>query len=177
MIADNLTLTHICTSFEGVLKLEYNDNMRTEECLDNAIKSLENAYAIKIDKDIYSLQAENSLVSQQLDQLLLSITECMKTTALYTTLAIFNHNIGISLADANYLGCARERLLTGLKYFQDKDLYPKRSQIVSTISEALNTIAINHVKRLFMILLILERLGVSEGVAIVAQLLWLGGMR
>lgn len=177
MVFDNLTMTQICTSFEGVLKLEYTDNMRTEECLDNAIKALENSYSIKIDKDIYSLQAENSLVSQQLDVLLQSITECMKTTALYITLSAYNHSVGISLADANYLGCARERLLTGLKYFQDKDLYPKRAQTVATISEALNTIPVNHVKRLFMILLILEKLGISEGVAIVAQLLWLGGIQ
>lgn len=176
MIADGLTITQLCTSFEGVLKLEYGQDTKTQECLDNAIRSLENAYGITIDKDIYSLQAENSLVSQQLDVLLQSLTECMKTMALYTSLGIFRHNIALSLGDSNYLGFARERLIIILKYFQDIDLYPNRVQAVASIKEALNTIPINHVKRLFMILLMLERLGVSEGAAIVAQLLRMGGI-
>lgn len=176
MIADNLSLTNICTSFEGVLHLEYSESTRTSECLDNAIKALENDYNIKIDKDIYTLQAENSLVSQQLDILLQSITECMKTTTLYTALGMFHHNVSLSLAEANYLGFARDRLLGALKYFMDKDLYPKRKQHVEVIADALNTVAVCYTKRLFMILLMLERLGVSEGAAVISQLLYLGGI-
>ncbi len=176
MVMDNLSMTQICTSFEGVLKLEYSTDTKTQECLDNAIKALENSYNVTIDKDLYSLQAENSLVSQQLDILLQSLTECMKTTALYTCLGVFKRNVGISLAESNYLGFARERLVTYLKYFQDQELYKSRIQAIEAIKEALNTIPINHVKRLFMIMLMLERLGVSEGVAVIAQLLFVGGI-
>lgn len=176
MIADSLSLTHICTSFEGVLHLEFGETTRTSECLDNAVKALENDYNITIDKDIYSLQTENSLVSQQLDILLQSITECMKTATLYTALGMFHHNVSLSLAEANYLGFARDSLLAALKYFQDKDMYPKRKQYVETIGDALNNVAICYTKRLFVIMLMLERLGVSEGVAIIAQLLFLGGI-
>lgn len=176
MIFDKFSLTQVCTSFEGVLKLEFGADTKTEECLNNAIKSLENAYNITIDKDLYTLQAENSLVSQKIDTLLQGITECMKAMTLYTCLATYNHNVHFSLADANYLGFARTLLMTKLKYFQDKDLSRDKEQTVRAISDALNQIPIGHTKRLFMILLMLERLGVSEGSAVVAQLLFLGGI-
>lgn len=176
MIADNLSLMHICTSFEGVLHLEFGESTRTSECIDNAIKALENDYNIKIDKDIYALQAENRLVSQQLDLLLESITDCMKTATLFTALGMFHHTVSLSLAEANYLGFARDSLLAALKYFMDKDLYAKRKRYVDTISDALNTVAVCYTKRLFMIMMMLERLGVSEGVAVIAQLLYLGGI-
>lgn len=177
MIVDSMSLTNICTSFEGVLHLEFGESTRTAECLDNAIKALENDYNIKIDKDIYTLQSENSLVSQQLDILLQSVTECMKMTALYTSLCTFHHSIPMSLAEANYLGFARERLMSSLKYFQDKDAYVNRKKYVEAIADALNTVAVCYTKRLCMILLMLERLGISEGVAVVAQLLYVGGFQ
>lgn len=176
MIFDGFTLTQVCTSFEGVLKLEFGAETKTEECLNNAIRSLENAYNITIDKDLYTLQVENSLVSQKIDLLLQGITECMKTTTLYTCLSTYNHNPHFSLSDANYLGFARKWLMTMLKYFQDKDLRANRDQAIRAISESLNTIPISHTKRLFMIMLMLYKLGVHEGVAVVAQLLYLGGI-
>lgn len=176
MIIDNMAIVNLCTSFEGVLHLEYSESTKTEECLNAAIKALENDYNITIDKDIYTLQAENSLVSKQIDMLLQSITECMKSTALFILLGTFHHSVSLSLSSANYLGLSRDRLLTALKYLQDKDTYTKRSQSIGMISDALNTVPVCHTKRFFMILLMLEKLGISEGVSIIAQLLYLGGI-
>ena len=97
--------------------------------------------------------------------------------SLYLQLKLFHKNMGITLADVNYLGYAKKNLLTSLKYLQDETQYKKhREAIVSSLSNTLNNISMCSVKRMFICLLVMDRLGISEGVAIMAELLYIGGL-
>ena len=89
---------------------------------------------------------------------------------------MFHRNIGISLADVNYVGFAKATLLQSLKYLQDIDCYQKREAIIRPLTTALTNVEMCTIKRLFTILLVLERIGVSEGVCVIAQYLYLGGL-
>lgn len=176
MIIESLSLTQTITSLESVLKIEYSNEAKVDEIIKDAIKRLENANGITIDKDIYSLQAENQLATNVLDRFVLDVTECLKQLSLYICLQTFNHSVGFTLADVNYLGTARAKLLAGLKYLLDKNFYPRRADIINMIAGTLDSVPLNKIKRLFVALLLLEKLGITEGVAIVAQLLYMGGI-
>lgn len=175
MISDFLSIDQILLSFESVLKIEY-DERETHKILSGAIHRLENAYNVTIETDLYSLQAKNALVSDNLNILLAQICECLKSMALYTCVSMFNRSIGISLADVNYLGLSSAELRTALKYLQDKNLYEQRATIIPALTSAVTNIDMCTIKRLFIILLLLEVLGVKEGVATIAQYLYLGGL-
>lgn len=175
MFKDTVSLDATLQQFETALKIEYKEK-DTEAIIKSAISSLELAYKVVFDKEIYSLQAENQLVGDSIALLINQIQEACKSLSLYTSVNMFNRSIGISLASVNYLGFAKNELMQGLRYLQDCDLYQQRAGIIGPITTALTNIDVNSIKRLCIILLVLERLGVSEGVAIVSQLLYLGGL-
>lgn len=175
MIKNTISLDATLQQFETALKIEYQEKDATQ-VINNAINGLESAYKIRFDKDIYTLQAENQMVGDTVSLLLTQIQEACKSLALYIDVNMFNRSIGISLASVNYLGFSRFELMQGLRYLQDCDLYKQREGIIGPLTMALTNIDINSIKRLCIILLVLERLGVAEGVAIVAQILYLGGL-
>ena len=175
MLIDNLSIDSILLTFENNLKIEYRER-ETYKVIDNSVAALENAFKVKMDKDIYSLQTENQLIGDNMSLLLAQIVECCKSMSFYTSLCMFNRSIGISLADVNYFGFAKTTLLQSLKYLQDKDCYTKRDAIIKPLTSALTNVEMCVVKRLVTIMLVLERIGVSEGVAIIAQYLYLGGL-
>lgn len=175
MIADLMSIDNILLSFENTLKIEY-DERETHKIITSAMNRLENAYKVHMDKDLYDLQAQNLLVAENLNVLLSQICECLKALSLYIDISMFNVSIGISLADVNYMGFGAPELLTALKYLQDKSLYDRRGTIIEPITSALSHIDMCTIKRLFIILLVLEKLGVKEGVCVVARFLYLGGL-
>ena len=64
-----------------------------------------------------------------------------------------------------------------LKYCQDKKLFKQHKEnIIQPLSNTLNNISMCTIKRLFIILLMFSELGIDEGVSIIAQLLYLGGL-
>lgn len=172
---DFIGLDQILLSFESTLKIEYNER-ETRRVIDSAITRIESAQGIKIDDDIYALQARNMLAADSINMLLSQIMECLKSLSLYIDISMFTRTIGISLADVNYLGFARAELKTAMQYLQDKEHYEKRSTFIPPITAAVSNIDMCTIKRLFVILLVLEKLGVSVGVSVVARLLYLGGL-
>ncbi len=176
MIKDSLSLKEVLLSFEGTLKLEYSDEMTTNQILDQALSRLESTYEVILQSDLFSLQMENSLVADKIGLLLRDITECMKQMSLFTSLCMFTKSVGISLADVNYLGNDKVVVRTLLRYLQDESETSKWKSALDPIALTLDSIPICSVKRLFVILLMLHRLGVYEGVSVVAQYLYLGGI-
>ncbi len=177
MFDDNIAFTKILTSLESTLSLEMIGGVTPTETIQAAIERLENTYACKLDSDVYTVQAENQLVAANLNLLLRDLEHCLADVSLYTNLKLFHTNMPISLADTNYLGYAKEQLLTDLKYLMYEKEYKKHAdEIVATLYNALNNVPMCSVKRMFLSLLMLHRLGISEGVAILAQLLYVGGL-
>lgn len=175
MISDMVSLTSILINFEQVLKIEYSE-MSTDRTIRAAKARLENTFAVKLDKPIYQLQAENRLVSENLNMFLEQVVDVLKSLSLFIDECMFNSNVPINLADVNYLGFSVPALKTALRYYQSAKLYASREKTIVPIRAAVGNIEPCDIKRLFTIMFMLDDLGISEGAAVVAQLLYLGGL-
>lgn len=177
MFDTDLSFNSILTSLESTLSIEMTSGATVADIIQDACNRLENTYACKLDKDIYTLQSESQLVASNLDLLLKDLQQCLAMLSFYLNLKLYHTNMGITLADVNYLGYNKERLLTDLKYLMYETEAKKHSEdIIPPLYDTLNQIAMCSVKRLFVSMLMLYRLGVYEGVAIVAQFLYVGGL-
>lgn len=177
MFDSDISLVNLCTSFESTLKIDYSGEARVSEVIDRAVKSLENTYDCTFDKDVFTLRAENQLSAANLDLFLRDVKQCLAEMSLYCELKLFHKNVGFNLSDINYLGSSKQQLMTSLRYLQDQaEQQHKREDIIKPIMNALDNISQCQPKRLFVYLLVFDRLGIFEGVAIVAQLLYLGGL-
>lgn len=177
MFDNDISLNKILVSFEGVLKLEVNSESRVDDILKEASERLENMYNITLDRDLYAIQAENQLTAERINKLLHEVQLCLEQLTFYVKLKEYHKNPPISLSDVNYLGFAKVKLMTCLKYLRDDELSKQyRNVTIPPLRDALNNISICTVKRLFIIMLMLDKLGVDEGVMVVADFLYLGGI-
>lgn len=177
MFDNDLSINNVLISLEGVLQLEAVEEATISEVIESAVHRLENKFAVTFDRDVYALQSANQLTAESLSYFLKDMLQALSQLSMYNQLKIYHKNLTFTLSDINYLGYSREQLLTALRYLQDSTEYKKHhDDIVKPLYTALNNIPICSVKRLFIIMLMLDRLGVVEGVAIVAQLLYLGGL-
>lgn len=177
MFDSDYSLQNTVNSLEGVLQIEYEDSMRVADTLQKAIERLENRYGTTFDKDVYTLQQENQLTADNINLLLRDIRVCLEQMSFFIQLKLFHKNFTLTLADVNYLGYAKSQLITALRYLQDKTLATQHhEEVITPLCSTLDNIHICMVKRLFVDMLMLDRLGVSEGVSILAQLLYLGGL-
>ena len=176
MISDIISLPSILINIEQVLKIEYTE-MSSDRIITSAKAKLENAFQVKFDKSVYDLQAENRLIAENINMLLEQIVDALRSLSLFVDNCMFNANIPIDLADVNYLGFAAESLRVALRYLQSDKTYNQRESIIPSLKAAVSNIEPSNVKRLFIILFMLDELGVYEGAATVAKLLYLGGLK
>lgn len=176
MISNMMSLSSILINFEQVLKIEYNE-MSAEKIIRSAKAKLENAFAVRFDKTVYELQAENRLVADTLNMFLEQVVDALRNMSLYIDCCMFDNNIPINLADVNYLGFASTPLRTALRYLQSTNTYSQRDSIITPLRAAVSNIEPCDIKRLFMILFVLDDLGIYEGAAIIAKFLYLGGLK
>lgn len=176
MLKDMVDLNATVLSFETVLKIEYEET-ETKRVIDNAIRKLENAYGMRIQgKTLYDLEAENSNLADTVHDLLHQILECTKTLSFQFQSGMFQHEIPVSLGMVKYLGLGKEALQTILRYFQNMDEYYLAERSVSQLILGLDGIDMSIVKRMFIIMLVLDELGVKEAVAILAQYMYYGSV-
>lgn len=176
MLKDMVDLTSAVLSFETILKIEY-EEVNTERVLAAAVRKLENAYGMRIEgKTLYELQAENVNLADNIQNLLMQVLECTKTVAFLFQCGMFQHNIPITLSTVKYLGLGRESLQSILRYFQNVDEYYLAGNATRQLMMGLDGIDMSVVKRMFIVLLMLDKLGIKEAVAVVAQYLYFGGV-
>lgn len=177
MLNNDISLTKILVSCESTLKIEYSAEGTVKETIDDAVARIENVYQITLDKSVFDIMLESQLNADNISPLLRDIKQCLADLSLFLNLKIYHKDFDMFLADVNYLGHDKRELMNILKYCQDKKLFKQYSEnIIQPLSNTLNNISMCTVKRLFIILLMFDRLGVVEGVSIVAQLLYLGGL-
>lgn len=171
------SLNNILVSLESVLKLEIGPEMTVQNIVDTAIRNLENTNNFTLTSDLYTVQAENALSDDKISMLLRDMEAGLERLSFFVQLKLYHKNVPFTLADVNYLGYAKSKLLTALKYLQDIDeARARHAEIVRPLYNTLDNISMCTVKRLFIIMLTFDRLGVIEGTAIVAQLLYMGGL-
>ncbi|WP_105614127.1 hypothetical protein [Vallitalea okinawensis] len=173
MIRENLCLTDILIGFENTLRIDYKDS-NVEKTKIATKRRLENLYQIHLVGDIYDLQAGDRLVGDQLSILLEQLTECMKSLALLLSITMFDKRFGQTLKDINFLGFEKDNLLSALQFLQDEILYESRESFFDNLVRSISAIQLCSLKRLLVIMVVLENLGIKEGVALIAQYLYLG---
>ena len=175
---DNISLSDILSGIEGVLKIEYVNECTVEDTIKAAVNRLEDTYQLNLrDKDLATVQSESQLMADYVSELLKEIHSCLEQMSFYISLKLYHKNHALTLSDINYLGYSKSQLLTALKYLEFEDEYKgKREDLIKPITRALNNINMCTNKRIFVIMLMLERLGLYEGVSIYARLLYMGGL-
>lgn len=177
MYNDTVSLNSVVVTLENVLCIEIDSNMNTRETVDAAIERIENTFSVSFTKDMFSLMEESQLVGDQLSIFARDLKNALANLSFYTDLKLFHEDLAITLADTNYLGYARDQLLTALRYLQCKGEYHKHAdEVVEPLYSALDNILACTVKRLMTIILVLHKLGVEEGVAAVTRIVYLGGL-
>lgn len=178
MIADLFSLGDILMDCEATLRLQYDEgNQNNVNAILKAAKErLENAYQCRLDEPVYTVQAKNALVANDLEIFIKEASSCVERLSTMVVLTMFSKRPPVNLADVNFLGFTRESLTMALRYMQDRVLYSERTPLIPPIKNALNNIEMSHIKRLFIIMLAFEGLGMEEGVAACASLLYLGGV-
>lgn len=178
MIADLFSLGDILLDCEATLRLQYDEGNQNNVAaiLKSAKERLENAYQCRLDEPVYVVQAKNALVANDLEIFIKEASSCIERLCTLVVLTLYSKRPPVNLSDVNYLGFTRESLTMALRYMQDKVRYAERTPLLPPLKNALNNIEMSHVKRLFIIMLAFENLGLEEGVAACASLLYLGGV-
>lgn len=177
MLNKDVSLTHVLVSLESSLYLEYDADMKVQDILQSAIARIENKFNITIDRDIFLIQDENALAGEEVNLFLRDIVASLQQLSFYIMLKVFHQDVGIYLSDVNYLGYDKDRINTALRYLQSVDTYAQMGKkIIPPLYGALDNIPMCAVKRLFTIMLMYDKLGIQEGVSVVASFLRLGGI-
>ena len=176
MISDKYVLPNILVACESTLRLEYKEDNINDvgRILKEAKQRLENAYHEKMDEGVYTTQAKNALVANDLETFVDSAAKCVEQLATLSAHTFYTKRAPVKLADVNYLGFAREALCQELRYLQDKVAFERGRSEIPTLKSALNNVEMSDIKRLFLVMLAFDNLGMPEGVYVCAQLLYHG---
>lgn len=177
MFDAEFSFLNMLTSAESTLKIDYMGDDKVADVISNAVRALESTYGCDFDKDVFSLRAENQLNADNLNVFLRDVKQVLAEMSFFNQLKLFHKNIAFNLSDINYLGSSKQLLMTHLRYLQDQaEQQLKHDDVIPPLTAALNNIPQCQPKRLFVIMLMFDRLGIQEGVAITAQLLYIGGL-
>lgn len=172
MLSDMIDLNTIIISFENILQVDQ-ESESVDEIVKNTHERLENKLACKIDKSLYELQVENKLVTDTIALLLSQIQLATQQLAFYKDCCIYTGKRAEILADVSYLGFAQKDLENALKYLQHNVTYKKRESFFNALKDATTNMQICQIKRLLIIMYILEDLGIEESVAVIAMYLYM----
>ena len=178
MLNNSISLNEVLLSCESTLKLEYSADASVDETIKDAIDRLENTYQVTLDKSVFDIANESQLSADNINLFLRDVKQCLANLSLFFSLKLYHKDFDVFLADVSYLGYNKNQLLTALQYLQDKSFYKQhRDTIINPLANNLNTnVSMCTIKRLFIILLMFDKLGIPEGVSCVAQLLYIGGL-
>ena len=177
MLNNDLSFQSILLSLESALKLEVVPECTVNENIESAVSRLENTYGVTLDDDIFKLRDASELMASNLQFFFRDITTALAQLSLYINLKLYHKDTPIRLSDVNYIGYAKTQLLTALRYLMDEEQnYKYSDDLIEAMSNTLNNIQACNTKRLFVIMIMLQKLGVREGAAIAAQLLYIGGL-
>lgn len=170
-LRNSLNLSDIIIGFEQVLKIEHNTEV--PKLILASRQKLESAFQIQIKDNVYELQNE-AMVRDSVQSFLAQVTECLKQMSMLTSLSMFDKKFSVNLYEVNYLGFAKDNLFIALRYLQDEVLYEKRDTFMPSLIRGVSRIETSRIRRLLIILVVLEDLGIKEGVAIISTYLYMG---
>lgn len=148
------------------------DERDCDNILLNVKKRLNRQYQV----DFTQYKVSDALLSNS-DNLLLFV-ETMKhlhgILSGYCQVSRYTKKIDVSLDNINYLGVTKVSMQKVLKCLQYKDTYDRAREALDSIKVKLATISICTEKRLFLLLVISDELGIYELSTCIAEILFLG---
>lgn len=175
MFTDVISLRNTIANLEAALFINHDDE-KVERTIDNAVKQLSDCCGVNKVTDIFQSQAESVGTVDKVGEVLANIKRCLADMSFLTSLTLYHKNICLNLADVNYLGMSRVELNNKLRYLQDHSLAIEHPEVAPSLEAAVDMIPMCHIKRIMICMLVLNRIGVTEGTSICAQFLLLGGL-
>lgn len=175
MYREYLTLEDVCSEFEDALKINYKSRM-VEAIITDTKADLKATFHVEMDKPLHELLAESSFLENDLNTLSVSIESALKDLSFLLALSLYDSRYPETVEDKDYLGFAKDVFLGSLKKIQRADLYKESDVIIPALKRATDKIDMCLIKRLLIIMFVLYELGVDEGVCIIAQYLYIGGL-
>lgn len=174
-IASCYDLHELIKQLEIALMIEDGDLRETN--MDNLIKNVKT----KIDR-----QYQINLTDCKLNDMELEISEAQEAASTYIANIARLHSMlcgycqirrylattDISLEDINYLGLTRESLKESLKALQRACYQPRLSDFLEILKRKLPTISNSWEKRLFVLVVVCEELGLPEVAACIGEILY-----
>lgn len=177
MFREFINANSVLLGCERSLSLDYAER-DIHSILDRTINNIGDNLGLNLsDKSIYDLLGETKVGADTLNIFLQQIGENLKAVAFHITLLLYDRKYSFTLRDYNYLGFSEEHLLTALKYLQDSELYSSRDTFFDTLIRSSDKLAMCELKRWLCIMAVFEKLGICEGVALIAMLLFICGER
>jgi hypothetical protein len=167
-----LTAESVLIGLESTLYIEHNER-EVLRIVDQAVRQLENQFGVVIDKPVPLIVKEAYVKMPALEVFLQQVIEQLKAVALLLSITIFDRQYTFHLRDYNYLGFDESQCLAVLKHLQDSVLYENRDSFYEVFIKSVDRLNVCEVKRWLIAMAVLERLGIAEGVSVVAQYLYL----
>lgn len=171
MIRQTISMDHSLSQIEALLKINSNcPSIEEQVKLSRHAIETEIYETIPEGTSIYSLTGHNKV-----DDFLGSCIECLKNFALLVCIESYDLNFGQSLKSLNYLGAPAIEIMNSFRILAKQSLQSQKVQFMDDIIKAFSSVKPCELRRLVCVIAVLDNLGISDGVAILAEHIVLGG--
>lgn len=175
-IASCYDLHELIKQLEIALMIEDGDLRETnmDKLLDNIKTKIDRQYQINLkDFKLNSIELEMSEAQEAASTYISNIARIHSMLCGYCQIRRYLATTDISLEDINYLGLTRESLRESLKALQRACYQPRLSDFIEILKRKLPTISNSWEKRLFVLIVVCEELGLPEVAACIGEILYL----
>lgn len=175
MLKDYLKINDILINLENILQVNYMSK-RVTDIVEDTITNLERVYGIEFNKSIFQIQEDTIGITDNVSGLVRQLNEALKNIAMLTCLEMTTSNYTVSVKSCDYLGFGKTHLLGALKWLQREDLYPQGRDYLTSLKLKADRMEMSEIKKLIILMCIFDRIGMSEGVELIAEYLYIGGV-
>lgn len=173
-IFDIVPLHETLIGFESVLHITV-ENTDVEEQIRQAKSTIANQFQLDLSgKGVMEAKLFNPSTAMKVEGFLASIGESMKRIALLLTYNVATGKYGVTLREVGYLGFDKKSLANCLKYLIHEQLYGERKNFLPGLIMATSKLEVDQMRRLLVVMFVLEELGLFDGVSVIAQFLYMG---
>jgi hypothetical protein len=175
LIGNTVSLPDTLLGLEGLLFIDTKLNI--DEQVRQSIAEIEAGLGVKLDgHSIGEVRDSDPMSVSRIDGFMAQLSECLKNITLLSSMALFHNKLSVSMKDAAYLGFNAQHLQNCFKYLINERVYENRSQFLPQVLSVANKLETGYIRRLLVLVAVLDALGIKEGVCVLCQYLYIGIM-